>query len=338
MKSDQDQVGAAVLRGMSAFVTEWMLPLLKPPKGGWQPADYFPDAASEDWGDRCSVIRTSASGLPDDLLVSVVGNTVTEEALPSYQSWVNRLRGIGDATGTDEAPWARWIRAWSAEENRHGDVLNRYLYLCGRVDMRSVEITVQNLIRNGFNAGIGDDPYMGLIYTAFQETATKLSHSAAGVRARREGDELLGRICCIVASDEARHQIAYIRAVKEIFRVDADGAVVALKRTFRPMASMPGLLMDDGRTDRLYAAYSAAANRAGVYGSRDFALIVGSLVRTWDVGGLTGLSSDASEAQEFVCRIAERYERLVDSPQERPVPAAAETYPWIHRRRTAFAS
>ena len=37
--------------------------------------------------------------------------------------------------------WAKWIRAWTGEENRHGDLLSKYLYLCGRVNMREMEIT-----------------------------------------------------------------------------------------------------------------------------------------------------------------------------------------------------
>jgi acyl-[acyl-carrier-protein] desaturase len=37
--------------------------------------------------------------------------------------------------------WAQWVRQWTSEENRHGDLLNKYLYLSGRVNMREVEMT-----------------------------------------------------------------------------------------------------------------------------------------------------------------------------------------------------
>ena len=30
----------------------------------------------------------------------------------------NRTDGVGDDTGTSAFPWARWIRGWTAEENR----------------------------------------------------------------------------------------------------------------------------------------------------------------------------------------------------------------------------
>ena len=35
-----------------------------------------------------------------------------------------------------QSPWGIWTRAWTAEENRHGDLMNKYAYLSGRVDMR----------------------------------------------------------------------------------------------------------------------------------------------------------------------------------------------------------
>jgi hypothetical protein len=45
-----------------------------------------------------------------------------------------------DETGAQDQPWADWTRRWTAEENRHGDLLNKYLYLSGRVDMRQIEV------------------------------------------------------------------------------------------------------------------------------------------------------------------------------------------------------
>ena len=60
-----------------------------------------------------------------------------------------RFEGTKDDTGASRSPWAVWNRAWTAEENRHGDLLNKYLWLTGRVDMRAVERTIQHLMGNG---------------------------------------------------------------------------------------------------------------------------------------------------------------------------------------------
>ena len=74
-------------------------------------------------------LRKRTDGLPDDYLVTLVGDMVTEEALPTYMTMLNTLDGVRDATGASPSPWAKWTRAWTAEENRHGDLLNKYLYL-----------------------------------------------------------------------------------------------------------------------------------------------------------------------------------------------------------------
>jgi len=80
------------------------------------------------------------------LLVVLIGDMVTEEALPTYQTLLNTFEGCDDPTGTTNSAWARWSRGWTSEENRHGDLLNKYLYLGGRCDMRSIEVTIQHLI------------------------------------------------------------------------------------------------------------------------------------------------------------------------------------------------
>jgi acyl-[acyl-carrier-protein] desaturase len=102
-----------------------------------------------------------------------------------------------DTTGADATASACWIRGWSAEENRHGDVLNRYMYLSDRFDMREVEHTVQRLIRNGMTVRAPASPFHGFVYVAFQERTTAIAHGnmARHVGARGgAGDTALTRI------------------------------------------------------------------------------------------------------------------------------------------------
>jgi hypothetical protein len=65
---------------------------------------------------------------------------ITEEALPTYMTMLNTLDGVRDETGASPTPWGIWTRAWTAEENRHGDLMNKYMYLTGRVNMKSIEV------------------------------------------------------------------------------------------------------------------------------------------------------------------------------------------------------
>ncbi|CAN6174928.1 unnamed protein product [Urochloa humidicola] len=136
------------------WVEEHMLSLLAPVAEAWQPADLLPTfaaaAGSDEQRTQVAELQARAAGVPDELLVCLVGNMVTEEALPTYMTMGNRTGGAAnDVTGCDGHAWARWLRGWAAEENRHGDLLNRYLYLCGRVDMAQVERNVHHLIARG---------------------------------------------------------------------------------------------------------------------------------------------------------------------------------------------
>ena len=104
------------------------------------------------------------------------------------------MRSALDFHGDAPTPWAKWLRGWTAKENRHGDLLNAYLRLTGRVDMCAVEVTVQHLLANGFNPKTHPDPYNGLIYTSFQEAATRISHSNVGKLVALQGDANLGKL------------------------------------------------------------------------------------------------------------------------------------------------
>ena len=102
----------------------------------WQPSDFLPDSQkpTEEWFDEVREIREAHAEVPDEILLVLIGDMVTEEALPTYLTLLNTLEGTDDPTGAVDTAWGRWSRQWTAEENRHGDLLNRYLYLGGRVE------------------------------------------------------------------------------------------------------------------------------------------------------------------------------------------------------------
>ena len=193
--------------------------LLETGDKAWQPQDYLPDLSKDEWYDEVKEMREMADEISDEALVVLIGDMVTEEALPTYQTLLNTFEGCDDPTGDTQTEWARWSRGWTSEENRHGDLLNKYLYLTGRCDMRSIEVTIQHLITSGFNPKAEKDPYKGFVYTSFQERATKISHGNVGKLARKMGDKNLSKICAIIAGDEGRHEKAYQTFVQEILDV-----------------------------------------------------------------------------------------------------------------------
>ena len=109
----------------------------------------MPDPTSNGFIEQINELRKRTGDIPDEYFVALVGDMITEEALPTYQTRINSTENFHDETGVDNTPWAIWTRAWSAEENRHGDLLNKYLFLSGKVDMKQIEKTTQYLIGSG---------------------------------------------------------------------------------------------------------------------------------------------------------------------------------------------
>lgn len=138
-----------IFKSLEDWAEENILVHLKPVEKCWQPQDFLPEPESEGFLESVEELRKRAKEIPDEYFVCLVGDMITEEALPTYQTMLNTLDGVRDETGASPTSWAIWTRAWTAEENRHGDLLNKYLYLSGRVDMRQIEKTIQYLIGSG---------------------------------------------------------------------------------------------------------------------------------------------------------------------------------------------
>jgi acyl-[acyl-carrier-protein] desaturase len=305
------------------------LSLLSPVENSWQPTDYLPDLTAGDWSEQLARFREAAGRLPDDLLVVLVGNMITEEALPSYAISLEHI--ARDPTGTSDTPWARWLRGWTAEENRHGDLLNAYLRLSGRVDMRAVERTIHHLLRNGFSDGTGGDNYAGLIYAAFQERATRLTHGNVARLALERGEENLATICRKIAADEIRHEVFYTKIVSELFDRDPEGTLLSYRTMLRRLIAMPGSRMTDGRDPDLFDHYAAVTQRTGVYTALDYASIIRHLNEAWGLEGRS-FAGKAAKAQDYLCRQPERYENLAAEIEARVVDRPPAPFSWLHDR------
>lgn len=317
-----------VLRGLETQVAENML--LSPIDEAWQPADYLPNLTGEDWIDQLKRFREPATTLDDELLVVLVADMITEEALPSYSVALNQI--ADDRSGTSDAPWARWLRGWTAEENRHGDLLNAYLRLTGRVDMRSIEVTIHHLLTGGFNPQAYPDLYGGLVYTAFQERATKVSHANVGRLAALRGDENLNNICLKIAGDEARHEAFYTRMMSRVMDEDPEGGLMTFRSMMRRIIVMPGRLMFDGKDPDLFDHFATVAQRTGIYTIRDYAAITEHLLKTWRVADRQ-VSGKAARAQEYLCNLPRTYEQAAEQLEEKLKAQPPHAFSWIHGRK-----
>ncbi len=326
-----------VMRDMEPFVDKTVDDiLLETGEAAWQPQDYLPDLQRDDWADQLKDFRAKAAQITDPTLVVLIGDMVTEEALPTYQTLLNTFEGCDDPNGDTPNAWARWSRGWTSEENRHGDLLNKYLWAGGRCNMRKVEETIQHLITSGFNPGAAQDPYRGFVYTSFQERATKVSHGNVAKLARKEGDTNLARICSIIAGDEGRHEKAYQAFSEEVLKRDADGFIGVFADMMKGQIVMPAELMTDGVDDNLYENFSAVAQDLGVYTAIDYSEILRHLVDRWDLENLTGLSSQGEADRDFLCKLPDRYLKLANRSMNKAKKAGISReqmpFSWINNR------
>lgn len=300
-----------VMKNIGKEVNSFMEKYLTPVEKIWQPSDFLPDPSSEEFKHDLEEIQTFAHEMDYDVFVTLIGDCITEEALPSYESWIMGIDGVDQENGNG---WSKWVRSWTAEENRHGDLLNKYLYLCGRVNMREVEITTQYLIQDGFDLGTSMDPYRNFVYTSFQETATNISHRRVGTFAKQTGNKKLAKMCAVIAADEARHAKAYKNFVERIFELDPSEMMLAFEDMMRKKIVMPAHLMRESgqKAGELWSHFSDAAQRCMVYTAQDYIDILKELLEDWKIEHIDGLNVQAQKAQEYLMKLPGRLQRVTD--------------------------
>ena len=308
-------------KNVDSFVDQFLIPVEKI----WQPSDFLPNSESDTFLDEVKELREIAKDLPYDFWVALVGDTITEEALPTYESWLMEVEGVDNQ---ERNGWSKWIRQWTGEENRHGDLLNKYLYLSGRVNMREVEVTTQHLINDGFDIGTGTDPYKNFVYTSFQELATYVSHNRVSQLAKNFGDKKLSKMCKMIAGDEMRHHLAYSEFVDQIFKVDPSEMMLSFQYMMKKKITMPAhLIRESGESiGTAFEKFSESAQRLGVYTAMDYVDILQKLNEKWEIDKIGNLTDEAEKARDYLmklpARMAKISERLV-------VPVEGQLFKWV---------
>lgn len=308
-------------KSVDNFIEQFLIPVEKI----WQPTDMLPNSEEESFLDEVKDLREIAKDLPYDFWIVLVGDTITEEALPTYESWLMEVDGVDNQNRNG---WASWVRQWTSEENRHGDLLNKYLYLSGRVNMREVEITTQHLIADGFDIGTGSDPYKNFVYTSFQELATYISHNRVAQIAKKYGDNKLSKICKLISGDEMRHHHAYSEFVNQIFKVDPSEMMLSFQYMMKQKIVMPAhFLRESGeKISSAFEEFSNSAQKLGVYTAQDYVDILQKLITRWDIGNINNLTAEAEKARDYLMNLPARMTRI----SERLVlPEETKIFKWV---------
>lgn len=319
------EVMRLIEKDVDSLVEQYLIPVEKI----WQPSDFLPDSESETFYDEVKELREISKDMPYDFWVVLIGDMITEEALPTYESWLMDVEGVDQIEGNG---WSKWVRQWTSEENRHGDLLNKYLYLSGRVNMREIEMTTQHLIADGFDIGTGRDPYKNFVYTSFQELATYISHNRVGQLAKQYGEKKLSKICRMIAGDEMRHHHAYSDFVERIFQVDPSEMMLAFQYMMKQKIIMPAqFLRESGeKIGSAFEHFSDSAQRIGVYTAMDYVEIMQKLTERWNIDKVSNLTDEAEKARDFLMKLPARMARV---SERLIIPQESQMFKWVEPAR-----
>jgi acyl-[acyl-carrier-protein] desaturase len=268
----------------------------------WYPSDLVGPGADESPDTHLAKLRDQAAGIPDPARAALALNLLTEEGLPHFHRLLAVYLG-------DDSFWRSWNNLWTAEEDRHGQVLHDYARDTRLLDQRKLEEMQFEYLRAGFHPEWDRDPYRVFAYTTVQERATQFSHSETG-KLVAQYEPRLASILSQVAKEEARHYTFYRTIFEEILKRDPDQALHSASFIL-PAIDMPGVTMPG------FKELADVIRRAGIYGPRDYLRIVQEQIRYWKIESLQGLNELGRKAQEKIMGIPARLRRIAEHMETR---------------------
>jgi acyl-[acyl-carrier-protein] desaturase len=268
----------------------------------WYPTDLLGPGPDECPDTHMAQLRAQAAGIPDPARAALALNLLTEEGLPHFHRLLAVYLG-------DDSFWRSWNNLWTAEEDRHGQVLHDYARDTRLLDQRKLEEMQFAYLRAGFHPEWDRDPYRVFAYTTVQERATQFSHSETG-KIVGEYEPRLASILSQVAKEEARHYTFYRTVFEEILKRDPDQALHSASFIL-PAIDMPGVTMPG------FKDLADVIRRSGIYGPRDYLRIVQEQIRYWKIESLEGLGELGRKAQEKIMGIPARLKRIAEYMETR---------------------
>jgi acyl-[acyl-carrier-protein] desaturase len=201
----------------------------------WYPHEYVPWSdgrtfggvlGGEDW-------QPTEQKFSDATRAALIVNLLTEDNLPSYHFEIASQFGR-------EGAWGEWVHRWTAEEDRHAQVIRDYLTVTRSVDPKDLEDLRMKHMQKGFTA-LHPGMLGGLAYVSFQELATRVSHRNTG---KATGDAVGEQMFARIALDENLHMIFYrnmLGAALDLAPDETMGAVREVVLDFKmPGHDIPG--------------------------------------------------------------------------------------------------
>lgn len=259
----------------------------------WIPSFLVPWSRGEDYPDDYEWSPEEAK-LTEVARSALFVNVLTEDNLPYYFRDIERMFGRDGA-------WGEWVRRWTAEEGRHGQVIHDYLAVTRAIDPVDLERSRMAQVQQG---QVPEPPNAleGMAYVAIQELATRISHFNTG---KHLSDPAGKAIMRRVAFDENLHFLFYRDALSAALEIDPSGAVIAIKKQVVNFA-MPGVGIAN------FEEHARVIANAGIY---DLAvhheqILKPVLIRDLGLLEVPNLSGEAEKAREELAKYITRVERI----------------------------
>ncbi|MCF8243439.1 MAG: acyl-ACP desaturase [Melioribacteraceae bacterium] len=299
----ETQSKAEVLAALEDKVKKWMEMHIEKRKL-WFSSDFLPaeEKNSEDQENNILKLRQRVKGIKDSARVAIGLNLITEEGLPHFHRLISQHLG-------DRSFWSKWNNLWTAEEDRHGNVLRDYARDSRLFNFSRLEQMQYVYQEKGFNPDWDKDPYRVFVYTTLQERATQFSHKNTGDYVGSE-EPLIKGILTSIAADEAKHYTFYRNVFKSIIEIDPNRALQSAVNIL-PAIDMPGISMPNFRE------MADVVRRADIYGPRDYKKIVEEAISFWKIDVLEGLNDIGRKAQDKIMQIPDRLEKVAQYLEKR---------------------
>ncbi len=274
----------------------------------WFPSEHLPCShnMTSSQEEELHDFKQQCQQLPDSMRVAMVLNLLTEEGLPSYHRLLHEAFG-------ENSDWCVWANQWTAEEDRHGNILRDIIRDTRLVDFTAVEKMQFDFVADGFAPDWSGDAYATIAYTSFQERATQISHRNLGKIIRPHAPRLTKVFACI-AGDESRHYKFYASMLKTLVDVDVKGALESMLRVL-------GSFKMPGHNIAGFSEMSLVEHSLNIFGPKEFSEAINDVIKFTGLDKLTHLDTYCEELRQKVyaypTRLLRFHEKLYNRVKEK---------------------
>lgn len=270
----------------------------------WMPFELVPWSKAEDFPPDYQWKPTEAQ-LPEEVRSALYVNLLTEDNLPHYTTTITRRLGY-------DGVWGFWGGRWTAEEQRHSEVIRDYLIATRSIDPHALEHARMQQV-TGREVPQPPTTRELLAYVTLQELATQISHKNTGKHLDDDGKNIMDR----VGADESKHYAFYYKVASAGFEIDPCGMVQAVERQVRNFA-MPGTGIPG------FKEHSRIIAKADIFSPQILhdSVLVPVVLNRWKVDKLEGLTPEAEQARE---RLIKRIQRIGNAGRRFAAEAEEET-------------